>query len=198
MECQLEQLSEYVYAAIYDGDDENIYQITQDKWHDATFLRNFFNCKENIEDLAVFWKRSIDKQLIRIAIDDSIDDADYIDSIIDTDEIDDLLQFFHLLNNKESELTGPPLKREKGYGERRNQHNSWMRLYAIRISDNPDDLKSSKIYVITGGAIKLTQDMNEREHTKAELNRINDVRNFLLSKGVTDIDSFEDYINDEQ
>lgn len=198
MKYYFEPLSRNVYAVIYNDDADNIYEIIQEKWHNATFLWNFFHDPQNIEDLAVFWKQPIDKRLIRVAIKDSIEDADYIDSIIDTDNIDDLLQFFHLLDNKESELTGPPLKKQKGHGEHRHNHNSWMRLYAIRISDDPDDLQSSQIYIITGGAIKLTQEMKDREHTKAELDKINNVWNFLQSKGIMDIDSFEDYINVEQ
>lgn len=196
MKCHFEPLSEYVYAVVFDDAEDNIYEIIQERWHDAAFLRNFFHDPKNKEDLAIFWGQPIDNKLIRVAINDSIDDADYIDSIIDTENIDDLIQFFHLLDNRESELTGPPLKKEKGHGEHKHNHNSWMRLYAIRISDDADDLQSSKIYIITGGAIKLTQEMKDRDHTKAELEIINNVCNFLQSKGVTDIDGFDDYMNE--
>lgn len=38
--------------------------------------------------------------------------------------------------------------------------------------------------------------MSEREHTLAELKRLNQVRDYLLSLGIVDYKGFEDY-NDE-
>lgn len=49
------------------------------------------------------------------------------------------------------------------------------------------------IYIITGGAIKLTRTMQEREHTLVELARMEKVRRFLLDNDIEDMDSFKDY-----
>ena len=49
------------------------------------------------------------------------------------------------------------------------------------------------IYIITGGAIKLTKTMQEREHTLQELEKMEKVRNFLIQEHVFDEDSFTDY-----
>ena len=62
---------------------------------------------------------------------------------------------------------------------------SWLRLYAIKLSMG--------IYIITGGAIKLTRTMQEREHTLQELVKMEKVRNFLIREHVFDEDSFTDY-----
>jgi hypothetical protein len=48
-------------------------------------------------------------------------------------------------------------------------------------------------YIITGGAIKLTTTMQEREHTLEELHKLNKVRDYLLSQGIFDYNGFEDY-----
>ncbi len=48
-------------------------------------------------------------------------------------------------------------------------------------------------YIITGGAIKLTATMQEREHTLEELHKLNKVRDYLLSQGIFDYNGFEDY-----
>ena len=48
-------------------------------------------------------------------------------------------------------------------------------------------------YIITGGAIKLTATMQEREHTLAELTKLNKVRDYLISLGIFDYNGFEDY-----
>jgi hypothetical protein len=60
----------------------------------------------------------------------------------------------------------------------------WLRLYAIKIEANH--------YVITGGAIKLTHKMQEKEHTQKELVKLEKCRNYLQSQDVFDTDSFNE------
>ena len=52
------------------------------------------------------------------------------------------------------------------------------------------------IYVVTGGAIKLTRTMQEREHTLVELARMEKVRRFLIENEISDKDSFDDYLRE--
>ena len=87
--------------------------------------------------------------------------------------------FFRPLDN--SRISDMLLGKEKGRLNRR----SWLRLYAIKLSVG--------IYIITGGAIKLTRTMQEREHTLQELEKMEKVRNFLIQEHVLDEDSFTDY-----
>jgi len=51
----------------------------------------------------------------------------------------------------------------------------WLRLYAIRLTAN--------CYVVTGGAIKLTQDM-KRTHLIYELSKLERAKNFLRNNGI--------------
>ena len=81
------------------------------------------------------------------------------------------------------------LGREKANGKRSIGHDSWLRLYAIKFEPHA--------YLLTGGAIKLTHSMEERAHTLQELTRMETVRNFLIDKGVTDLDGFYDYLQNE-
>ena len=46
------------------------------------------------------------------------------------------------------------------------------------------------MYLITGGAIKLTFHMDEREHTRRELHKLEKVRSFLMERQIFDADSF--------
>lgn len=50
------------------------------------------------------------------------------------------------------------------------------------------------VYLITGGAIKLTYTMEERSHTLIELERMEFVRNHLIDNGVTDLEGFVDFV----
>ena len=51
-------------------------------------------------------------------------------------------------------------------------------------------------YIITGGAIKLTRTMQEREHTLRELNKMEQVRNYLISNQAIDADGFVDFLSE--
>lgn len=52
------------------------------------------------------------------------------------------------------------------------------------------------MYIITGGAIKLTATMQEREHTRMELVKMDRVRRFLLEENIIDDDGFVDYMSE--
>lgn len=52
------------------------------------------------------------------------------------------------------------------------------------------------VYIITGGAIKLTATMQEREHTKKELVKIERVRRYLLEESIIDDNGFIDYMSE--
>lgn len=65
--------------------------------------------------------------------------------------------FRPLENSRTSEML---LGKEKARLRNNPRHASWLRIYAIKLEPG--------IYVITGGAIKLTRTMQEREHTLVE------------------------------
>jgi hypothetical protein len=56
---------------------------------------------------------------------------------------------------------------------------SWLRIYAIRVEAN--------LFVICGGAIKLTQTMNETDHLLLELDKLEFTRNHLLAEENDDL-----------
>ena len=101
---------------------------------------------------------------------------------MDIDPDANLDELFRPLEN--TRLSEVLLGREKAKGQY-HTHASWLRLYAIRLE--------SGRYIITGGAIKLTATMQEREHTLEELHKLNKVRDYLLSQGIFDYNGFEDY-----
>jgi hypothetical protein len=80
------------------------------------------------------------------------------------------------------------LGKEKARIKGRPQHASWLRMYAIKLEPG--------CYIITGGAIKLTRTMQEREHTLAELNKMELVRNFLLQGGAIDAEGFVEFLSE--
>lgn len=170
-----------LWAVRYDGANDNELFRLFDQWNDVMWLRNFF--KENINDLSAYFKITDINQ----AISDTIDDSEILEGVIlDISPEANLDLIFRPLSNNRT--IAEMLEKMKARGERTNRHDSWLRIYAIRLADGK--------YIITGGAIKLTATMQERLHTQAELDKIEKVRRFLLDEGIVDDDGFIDYISE--
>lgn len=168
-----------LWAVRYDGEGDNAFYILFDKWDDVVWLRQFF--RDNWDDLSAYFKVTDINQ----AIEDTIEDSDQLQCLmLDLQPDSNLESLFHSLENfRISEMM---LGKEKAKLKRTVRHSSWFRIYAIKLSQG--------VYVITGGAIKLTLKMEERNHTKAELAKLDKVRRFLLNEDIIDDDSFIDYV----
>ena len=152
------------------------------QWNNFNYLLAFFLA--HLDDLHGFFHI----ERVSDAIKDTMEDAQELERLIldfpYTERLDGL---FHPLSSADQRMH--ELTREKARNWNRVQHPSWLRIYAIRIEPN--------VYVVTGGAIKLTATMQEREHTKRELDKLNACRDFLRRNGVFDKDSFIDVFMEE-
>ena len=128
-----------------------------DSWNDIGFLMDFF--MENLDDLKQFFHI----QRISDAIDDTMDDAEELQRLIlDIPYTENLDELFTPLGS--ADLTIRELTREKARNWDRIDHASWLRVYAVRLEKN--------VFVVTGGAIKLTRSMQERPHTQEQLEKL--------------------------
>jgi hypothetical protein len=170
-----------LWAVRYDGADDNALQQLFSQWNDPEWLVEFF--LENMSDLESYFKITDVNQ----AIYDTIDDSMRMQCLIlDLSPDADLDRIFRpLSNSRTSEML---LGKEKARIKDRAQHASWLRIYAIKLEPG--------CYIITGGAIKLTRTMQEREHTLAELQKMEQVRNFLLDGGAIDTDGFVELLSE--
>lgn len=153
------------------------------KWSNANYLLDFF--LSNLDDLKGFFH--VNK--VSEAIKDTMEDAKNLERLIldfpYTEQLDGLFHPLSLADNRLHELT-----REKARNWNRDHHASWLRIYAIRIEPN--------VYIVTGGAIKLTATMQDRKHTQIELEKLNVCREYLIHHGVFDKESFVDYIEEDE
>lgn len=154
--------------------DEISFQFSN--WKDPEYLYNFF--KINHEDLDRPIWRFIS---IEYAIDKTINDALAFESeLLDNPQIN-LEERFKPLNDLQYTVVN--LNKSKCYGI---ETPSWLRLYGLRVEKG--------VYVITGGAIKLTHKMEDRYHTRKELIKLDKGRSFLKENDVFDSDSLIDFI----
>ncbi|MDE5568432.1 MAG: hypothetical protein K2J12_08300 [Muribaculaceae bacterium] len=170
-----------LWAVRYDNCLDNVLDAILDQWNDVVWLRSFF--KKNVVDLASYFKITEVNQ----AIYDTIEDSERLQCLImDISPDANLDEIFRPLENERtSEML---LGKEKARLYNTPRHASWLRIYAIKLEPG--------IYIITGGAIKLTRTMQEREHTLVELARMEKVRRFLLENDIADMDSFNDYLTE--
>lgn len=144
------------------------------QWNDMSYIYGFL--KNHVRDLPKNQSlQSFAKKIVR--------DAKIIDETLErisNSDNEHLSQFFKPLNNEEYVFR--VLSKEKA-------RESYLRIYAIKISDD--------CYVVTGGAIKLTFKMKEREHTQNELNRLDRCRDFLKGNKIYDEESFFEFLIEE-
>jgi hypothetical protein len=164
-----------LFSFHYDG--ENISELRKilTLWNDTNYLYTFL--KKHQKDFPI-------GETIQTLSKKIIIDAKSIDKTLEflaENEDKNLTSFFKPLHNEEYVLQ--LLSKQKG---RKNI----LRIYAIRISED--------CFVVTGGAIKLTLRMKEREHTQNELNRLNKCRDFLKNEGIVDEESFFEFLLEQE
>lgn len=144
-------IPEKLFRVGYDANDENILDTLQDQWTDTQWLRDFF--KEFKKDLETVGEPFT----ITRAVKQTISDADDLFSTLLESNGDNLSDFFKPLDNRETEVTDN--QAQKGRIERPR---TWLRLYAVHYDGK---------YIITGGAVKLTDGMN-RPHLQEEIYKL--------------------------
>ncbi len=149
-------------------------------WNDTEYLESFF--EEHKTDLerefwrnisvneAVFWTKqeaqNLERKLIQIAENGK------------TDRYDTLSSLFKPLYDRTIRIEEFEKSKVKGL-----RNPNWLRIYAIRLDAN--------LFVISGGAIKLTATMNERPHLLLELEKLNITQKYLRNDEDDVLDLFE-------
>lgn len=162
-----------LFSFHYEDQEENEYDRLIERWTDVNYLFEFG--KMNVENYNI--NRYVKSRL---------EDAEQIINLIEdisNDSNAKLEMFFRPLSN--SEYTSKTLSLQKGKTSHWYRKND-LRFYAIKIDEN--------CFVITGGAIKLSQVMQENEYTQAELVKLKRCRAYLKENGVYDNESFFELI----
>ncbi len=154
------------------------------------YNNEFFNEFERLIDLwtdVSYLKKFADTEKI-------IDPKGFINDILnDVDEIQDLIEDI-VINDKQFELYFRPLS-DSEYQIKKLSHQkgklkskSKLRIYAIKIDTN--------CFVITGGAIKMSQTMQGHPITLNEITKLNLAKEYLKNNNIFDSYSFYELLND--
>lgn|SRR5699024_3188842 len=168
-------IEDSLYSVQYKDEILHEFEKYFDLWNDPTYLYEFF--ETHLEDLEHdFWKGvTINEAIIRTRRDAELLESKLLE-IAETGKTERLENLSTIFEPLSKGVMGD-YEKDKAKGLRQN---SWIRIYAIRIEAN--------LFVVCGGAIKLTRNMNEREHLSKELEKLEFTRNYLMNE---ESDQFE-------
>lgn len=167
--------AERLFAFRYAGEADNEYDRLLDLWDDMEYVYNFLN--ENKEDIP---NNKTIPQIAEYIMEDAQEIDEKLIEIVQTED-KTLSHFFKPLHNLESGARILSLQKGRQY---------CLRMYAIKIDEDT--------FVITGGAIKLPEQhlMEHRDHTKVELQKLNNAQAYLNEMGIYDRESFFEFLNE--
>ncbi len=176
-------IEDSLYSMRYCNEKSDKFYELFDNWTDIEYLYLFFKKHESDLKSGFFNKKKVknavnrtkkdakklENKLIKIAKEGKIDNYNSLQTI-----------FKPLYNKDRNKFPIPDYQYNKIYGI---EYKSWLRVYAIRLDSN--------LFVITGGAIKLTKTMNDRNHLKEELEKLERTKSFLEKECVIDSGDLE-------
>ncbi|MCF8365098.1 MAG: hypothetical protein K9H16_04915 [Bacteroidales bacterium] len=167
-------------AVQFEGSMADEFALLFSNWQDVEYLEQFF--EDNKNDLqSGFWGNiSVEEAVLR-TLDEAEEMEEYIMEIAETGRIDS--------GNTLQDLVFQPLSKNdfsiqhvksKSYGP---DNPSWLRLYAIQVASN--------LYVVSGGAIKLTETMNKQAHLVLELKKLQATKEYIEQIGLLNEEDYE-------
>jgi hypothetical protein len=159
-----------LFAFHYKGEAVNEFDRLMDLWTDIAFLIDYLK-ENNITNV---------KKIVKDILQDAEQIQDFLDNISQNKEPYGF--YFEPLQNSERNKL---LAFQKG-----KIKENILRYYAIKLDEN--------CFVITGGAIKMSQKMQEHPDTTNELKKLEKARAYLKQNGVFDEDSFFELLIEQQ
>ncbi len=154
--------ADQLFACHYEGEEDNEYDRLMELWTDVEFLSNYAK-ENNIPDVRKF-------------VMNVLQGAEQIQNLLE--EINQnkkpFTTYFEPLQYSEINRV---ISLQKG-----KIRKNILRLYAIKLDDT--------CFLLTGGAIKMSQTMQGHPDTNRELEKLKQVRAYLKDNGVFDEDSF--------
>lgn len=165
-----------LYAIHYDNEEEDIYSKMLNAWQDVIFIKEFYetNLAYIVENRFINAKdlKEFQQKIYNHAVDFDI-------RLEEANKNESLNEHFEVLYSNE---------RIYELHSKRKAKIQFLRVYGIKIEDT---------FIVTGGAIKLSQTMQEHPLTKLELVKLENVKQFLIDHQITDEDSFYDYLTEQ-
>jgi len=175
-----EVVSKSLFSVQYEHQDTHEFDRLFEAWNDRNYLEQFFDLHE--EDLqSGYWGTiSIEEAILKTR-----NDAKALEHKLKqiaergkNDRFETLSTLFKPLHDKTTRIEEYEMNKAKGLNKP-----SWLRIYAIRIDAN--------LFVVSGGAIKLTKTINDRPHLIQEFWKLELTKAYLMDDDQADLELFE-------
>lgn len=156
-------------------EEEDEFQKAFNNWQDVEYLEDFF--EKNKADLqsGFYGLITVEEAIIKTLNESEAFENRLNDLCKEPEQnLNDII--FTPLDNYATTIK---LQENKAYGPGKH---SWLRIYAIRLGPT--------VFIITGSAIKLTKNMDDRVHTKNELKKLKTAAEHLNNLGVIEESDF--------
>lgn len=150
------------------------------QWEDVSYVRNY--CTNNLSHLQNGYYGDID---LEQAIKEIVEEVAVLrEKIISTNRWEEL---FQALNDNQTGYSD--LSKVKVKLKRQGKPIRKLRLYGIRISKNT--------FIVTGGSIKVTHQMDGHDDTIKENDKIESLRNWLIEKEIYTEENLKEYYDEQ-
>lgn len=178
--CIFEMVKESLYSVHFDNEESNEFVRLMELWTDAEYLEEFFEShKSDLE--SGFWGDITVEEAILKTREEAIRFEEELLELAETgktNRFETLSTLFKPIHDTTTSIKEFEENKAKG-----DNKPSWLRIYAIRIDIN--------LFVISGGAIKLTKTMNETEYLLLELQKLELTKKYLLDEDNADLEFFQ-------
>lgn len=161
-----------LYTVVYDSEDgQDAYQALFNRWQDVAFLEQFFEDNKHDLQSGFYGNRTIEEAVLQTLAESRKFDKHIFNAATSGKSPKNKPLEEVVFKSLHKEVYSHVHIQSKAYGPNRK---SWLRVYAIRIAAN--------MYVVSGGAIKLTKDMKP-EHLQEELSKLKKTAAYLKEIG---------------
>jgi len=191
----VEVLEDAVWSIKYSEDEEDILAQLLDRWQDAEYIHGFMYDHENLIETNPYWENCSFQEVMLSTINEAKNLESYLIQLYRNSEkgITPNLEEKFVQLDKEI-LPGEVITRRKMYGKLRKTYPpSVLRLYALKLDSEGNE---PPIFIITGGGIKLTEEMRQMPDLNKELDRLRSVRTWLQEKEIETKEQFYSFIKE--
>lgn len=159
---------------------KNEYRRLLDEWNNPEYIFKFFEKnKKFFQD--PFFGAGYDVKKFSEDIESDLESIECFLGSVNNNKDVDISHYFEPLSDKKKDVKILSLHKKKL---------KLLRLYAIKIAED--------MFVITGGAIKITKKMQDHPMTKEELAKLEQAQSILKHKGIDDCETFFKFVKNQQ
>jgi hypothetical protein len=174
------EIDRSILSVQFENAPQSAYALLFNQWNDVAELYAFFEMHQADLQSGFFGAITIEEAVQR-----TLKEAGKLEQLLlktaragQEDRNNTLQTLFKPLHNQEYQVKLHQKSKLPG-----SLRKSWLRIYAIRIAPN--------LFVVTGGAIKLTATMQGRTHLAQELSKLEAAKNYLVVMGLLDETDFD-------